>query len=162
MFRNISKDLITFAAVGAVLASWAFKPVSAWACPNLAGTYSCPADQSGSGSTTVITQTMQKDVTVYVTQTTENGKTSSTTLIADGVQRETPDGAGDGKTIPVSYTCEGDRDLRMDSFFDILEIGSFTLEARISLDAQKNMRMVADTKVEDLDPHHTDVTCKRQ
>ncbi len=148
--------------VSAISAAWTLKPVNVWACPNLAGTYACPADQSGPGSTVIVTQSVQKDITVYVTQTTEGGTTSAATMIADGVQREISDGTRDGKTIPASYACEGDRDLRMDSAFDLLEAGYFTLVARISLDAHKNMRMVTDAKMEDLDPRHTEVTCKRQ
>lgn len=87
----------------------------AWACPNLAGTYTCTSDQGS--NQIVVTQDDKNGVTTY----RFNGEAL---FITDGQTRRWPDDA-DIKNISVASSCNGSSALVADVRADVYDSGSY-------------------------------------
>lgn len=136
---------------------------SAFACPNLAGTFACPADQNNSASISYVSQSVQNGTTIYSIRTTDtNGNVlTAGEYIADGVARPFPEGPS-GEMIPESYSCEADSAVRMNSNFSDPHVGQITMVEHFALDAQGNMHLTADVNFGPYPPQHEDKICTRQ
>lgn len=130
------KKLILVSAV-ALLSSGA-----AIACPNLAGSFACAADEADPAFNVTTTQKRVGSTWAYTVEVIQaDGSSASTEVLADGVSRSYTDSSGQ-ISEPQSYTCEGDAALRMDSSFMDQMAGAVTMMMRISVDAQGSLHQV--------------------
>jgi hypothetical protein len=116
---------------------------SAFACPDLAGTYSCPADD-GSMTDTIVAQVVVSGVTVYTVTDSEG----SYDLIADGQTRSQSGQTqtGNNATVTESNTCNGSANLTSVSTYNETDptgksVASFNVVQVASRDASGGLAL---------------------
>ncbi len=145
----------------ALMASVLTTGVAALACPDLSGSYLCPAQDGGNATGVVVSQNVQIGTTVYTLVTTDlaTKKVTTTSYIADGVVRNINEGA---EVLPEAFACEGNDDVRMDSTFTDPQAGKIVLLERYALDAKNNLTMTVNATVAGTTQPTTNETCTRQ
>jgi hypothetical protein len=151
----------TFIVVGSVFIIGMTAPVVAQACPNLTGTYVCPADDSTPESTLALTQKMENGFWKFTGQTTSNGQTTVEDIIADGIPHNVPNPETGGTSLDT-VSCPNNQTLRISSVFYEPQAGNIDIKVDVSLDGQSNLRFVADGTIENFGPVHQVSTCIRQ
>lgn len=136
--------------------------LAASACPDLTGTYVCPADPYNPTTTSDFSQKIVNGITIYDVQTLDaNGNLlNSGSYIADGVTRNIP--VGNGYVLPESYTCDGDADVRMNSNFIDPRYGEVWILETFVLDSQKNLHITENINYSQYPPQRMERTCFRQ